>query len=540
MENLLIKNGHIIDGTGNPWFKADILIENQKISQISTEISEHADKIIDAKGLIVCPGFIDIHTHSDASLMVSNGENVLTQGVTTHVIGNCGFSLTPADIKKVKEFKLEERLSALTGVRGELRFERLDQYLDEFQEIGIAINAVPLTGHSTIRLSVLGLETRAPSDSELRNMKNLLVSELKLGSFGMSTGLDYPPGSFAKTDEIIELCKVVAKYNGLYSTHFRGLFGGLLGATRETIKIGEEANCKVEISHYKPFGFYRGNIRKAVKKVEQARLRGLDITFDVFPQASNSTFLYAMAPPWIYMGKGELDPDGARERFKKTKTDEEFRKQVLLEMGQLGSSFLKIKKPEDWNKVIISTPGDPRFHGKSAYEIAQEQNYDPREAIIDALINHGMKASGVFLSMTEEDNRVTLTHPLGMYGSDGMVFPLQDKEQRFPNPYCFGTFTQVLGKYVREEKLLTLQEAIRKMTSFPAQKLGLKDRGLLREGFWADITIFDKDRVIDKATYKNPTILSEGIEYVLINGTIALEKGKFTYSKSGIPIRKQV
>ncbi|MFX0134477.1 MAG: amidohydrolase family protein, partial [Candidatus Hodarchaeota archaeon] len=513
MEKILIKNGHIIDGTGNAWFKADIFIKNQKISQIAPQITEPADKIIDANGLIVCPGFIDIHSHSDASLMVSNGENVLTQGVTTHVIGNCGFSLTPADIKKVKEYKLEERLSALTGVKGELKFERLDQYLDEFQEIGIAINAVPLTGHSTIRLSVLGLETRAPTDSELNKMKNLLESELKLGSFGMSTGLDYPPGSFAKTDEVTELCKVVSKYNGLYSTHFRGLFGGILGATRETIKIGEEANCKVEISHYKPFGFYRGNIRKAVKKVEQARLRGLDITFDVFPHASNSTFLYAMAPPWIYMGKGELDPDGARERLKKTKTDEEFRKQVFLEMEQLGSSFLKIKKLEDWSKVIISTPGDPTYHGKSAYEIAQEQNYDPREAIIDALINHGMKASGVYLSMTEEDNRVTLTHPLGMYGSDGMAFPMQDKVQRFPNPYCFGTYTQVLGKYVREEKLLTLQEAIRKMTSFPAQKLGLKDRGLLREGFWADITIFDKDRVIDKATYKNPTLLSEGIEY---------------------------
>jgi len=374
----------------------------------------------------------------------------------------------------------------------------------------------------------------------MNKMKNLLESELKLGSYGMSTGLDYPPGSFAKTNEVIELCKVVSKYNGLYSTHFRGLFGGLLGATRETIKIGEMANCKVEISHFKPFGFYRGNIRKAVKKVEQARLRGLDISFDVFPQASNSTFLYAMAPPWIYMGKGELDPDGARERLKQTKTDEEFRKQVFLEMAQLGLSFLKIKKLEDWSRVIISAPGDPTFHGKSAYKIAQEQDIDPREAIVDALIQQGMKASGVYLSMTEEDNLVTLNHPLGMYGSDGMAFPMQSKDQRFPNPYCFGTFTQVLGKYVREEKLLPLNEAIRKMTSFPAQKLGLMDRGLLREGFWADVTIFDKDRVIDKATYQNPTLYSEGIEYVLINGVIALEKGKFTYSKSGIPLRRKV
>ncbi|MFX1452340.1 MAG: amidohydrolase family protein, partial [Promethearchaeota archaeon] len=520
-----------------PWFKADLLINNSKITKIAPNIrNEDVEEVIDASGLIVSPGFIDIHTHSDASILFARGENVLTQGVTTHVVGNCGFSITPFDIEIFlsEEFKVFKEFLGLGRI--ERVYPNLDDYLGDLKQKGIPINLIPLIGHSVIRAKILGLERRAPKPNELDKMKDILEGEMKRGAFGMSTGLDYPPGSFAKTDEIIELCKIVHKYNGIYATHFRGFASGLGRATKEAIKIAR-TGTPVEISHFKPFGFWIGDIRKAVKIIENAREEGLDVTFDVFPQASNSTFLFALIPPWVYVEEDKLDPIKAIEILKKTKIDNELKNRIHREISMIVDSFLGIKNDKDWTKVYINAPKSPKYSGKNVYQQSLEKEMDPREVVINALIASEGSASGNYLSITEEDNIITITHPLSMYASDGKIIP-EDDDKYFPNPYTNGTFTQVLGKYVREKKLLSLQDAIRKMTSFPAQKLGLKDRGILKEDYWADITIFDAKTIIDKATYENPRLYSEGVKYVFVNGVVAYNKGDFTGSKSGIPIRK--
>ncbi len=536
----LIKNGKLIDGTGNPWFKADLLIEDGKIKIISPKISEErAEEVIDASGLIVSPGFIDIHTHSDATVLFSRGENVISQGVTTHVVGNCGFSMTPINPNMDKDDEtMRTFISMIGGGNTEFIFFNLNEYLEGLKQKGIPINIAPMIGHSMLRIYFMGLENREPTTEELENMKDLLEEQMKFGAFGMSTGLDYPPGSFAKTNEIIELCKVVSKYNGLYTTHMRaGLRNnGLIKGTKEAVKIAK-SGIPVEINHFKAFGFWPGDIRKAVKLVEEAREQNLDITFDVFPHASNHTFLFALIPPWIYLSKQGIDNLRAIDMLKKSKSDIDLRDKIYGEIDIIVKSYLNITEKEGWKKVFINAPNSIKYNGKNVYQNSIEHNLDPRQVLIEVLIEQEGAVGGTYLSMTEEDNIVTIAHPLTMFASDGRIIP--ENSEYFPNPYANGTFTQVLGKYVREEKLLTLHDAIRRMTSYPAQKLGLKDRGILREGYWADITIFDEERIIDKATYENPRLYSEGVEYVFVNGVIAYKKGVFTNSKSGMALRRQ-
>lgn len=537
--SFLIKQGKIVDGTGNPWFRGDILIDNGKIKEISHHISsKNVDEVIDASSFIVSPGFIDIHTHSDYTIFLSRGENILSQGVTTHVVGNCGFSMTPIDTNRSQDDEdYTQFRSMLAMMDTEFTFDRLSDYLEGLQKKGIPINIIPLIGHSTLRIHTLGLENRIPTENEMTEMKEVLEEEMKAGAFGMSTGLDYPPGSFAKTDEIIELCKVVKKYDGIYTTHFRGFPGGLVKATKEAIKIAK-SGISVEINHFKPFGFWPGDIKKAYEHVEKARANDLDVNFDVFPHASNSTFLFVLVPPYVYLSDNKINIPGAIEVLEKSKTDETLRNKIYKDMDIIGKSFLDINDLEDWKKVYINAPGSKKYNSKTVYQNAIEKGRDPKQIIIDVLIEQGGTVGGTYLSMSEEENIITITHPLTMFASDGRIIPENDPNY-FPNPYANGCFTQVLGKYVRERKLLTLEDAIRRMTSYPAQKIGLKDRGLLREGNYADITIFDFNKIIDKATYENPRLYSEGVEYVFVNGVLALDKGNFTGSLSGKAIRKE-
>ncbi|MHA1762223.1 MAG: N-acyl-D-amino-acid deacylase family protein [Promethearchaeota archaeon] len=536
----LIKNGKIIDGTGNPWFYSDVLIEGGKIETIAPRIQNSAaEEIIDASGLIVCPGFIDIHTHSDYTILISRGENVLTQGVTTHVVGNCGFSLTPMHLDLLKDDKSLDTFRNILGIlEHDVNYTTLDEYLGDAKIRGIPVNLIPLIGHSTLRMNAMGLDNREPSMEELELMKNLLKEELERGAFGLSTGLDYPPGSFAKTEEIMELCKVVKEYNGIYTTHIRGFAFGLIKATKEAIQIAE-TGVSVEINHFKPFGFWRGKgkMKRAQELVEEARKKGLDVNFDVFPHASNSTFLFAMTPPWVYLSDQKVDIPRAIEILNNTRTDFNLKEKIYREMTVIANSFLDITDEEGWNKIFINAPNSEKYNGHTVFQNAKKYDMDPREVIIDVLIEQNGSVSGTYLSITPEDNILTITHPLTMYASDGRVIPEKHVEY-FPNPYCNGTFTRVLGRHVREEKLLPLHDAIRRMTSYPAQKLNLKERGLLREGFWADIAIFNPNEIMDKATYEEPRLYSEGMHHVFVNGKPAIFNKEFTGIKEGMPIKR--
>ncbi|TFG08138.1 MAG: D-aminoacylase [Promethearchaeota archaeon] len=538
MNNFLIKDGKVIDGTGNPWFKADIRISGEKITEIALEIkAQDNEEIIDASGHVVAPGFIDIHTHSDFTVLLSRCENVLSQGVTTHVVGNCGFSLIPMNPEIKNDDAFETFLKMLGISDFDFKFVNLNDYLNELKRNGISINIIPMIGHSTLRMNVLRLKSRAPKENEMMEMKRLLEREMSNGAFGMSTGLDYPPGSFAKTKEIIELCRVVNEYNGIYTTHFRGFASGLTKATKEAIEIAE-SGIPVEINHFKPFGFWRGSIKRAYKLVEKARENNLDVTFDVFPHASNHTFLFALLPPWIYLSKKKLDIPKGIQLLKDSRTNQDLKQKIYDGIDVIVRSFLQIEELEDWKKVYINAPKSEQFNGKTVYQNSIEKEMDPRQVLIEVLIEQDGNVGGTYKSITKEENLITITHPLTMFASDGRVIP-EENDTYFPNPYCNGTFTRVLGKNVREEKLLTLHDAIRRMTSYPAQRLGLKDRGMLREGFWADITIFNPKTVIDKATYENPRLLSEGVEHVFVNGISAVKKGIFTGAMAGMPIRKQ-
>ncbi|MFB0562878.1 MAG: amidohydrolase family protein [Candidatus Lokiarchaeia archaeon] len=531
-----------MDGTGNPWFKADLLVEKEKISRIEPSIeATGVDEVVDVSGLIVAPGFVDIHGHSELTIFLEpTARSKISQGVTTECVGNCGFSATPIPEDPDRREDVIKTSSWISEIVLEIPFSTIEEYIAELNKTKIGMNIVSLTGHGILRAASMGLDNREPTPDELETMKKYLEQELKLGSFGLSTGLDYPPGTFAKTNEIIELCKVVAKYNGIYATHIRNVSGSLSSATREAIKIGKEAGVPVQISHFKAFGkLFWGTLGDAYKIAMRARKKGLDVTSDTYPHLANSTGLFMTMPFWLYLKDGALDPEGFHEQIKRTKEDPELEKRVKEGIDQMANDIwgvdVKSGDLSEWRKIIVSTKGDPTYNGKSLEQIAREQNKDPEDVLIDIFIKYGMEPWGTFLSMKEDDNKVTLTHEISMISSDGWVMP---NEETYVNPYFYAAFTQTLAKYVRELKWLTLPDAIRRMTSFPAQRLGLIKRGVLKVGNFADITVFDPDRVQDLSSYENPHQHSVGIEYVLVNGEFAIKGGKFTGARSGIGILK--
>lgn len=490
----------------------------------------------------MAPGFIDIHSHSELTIFLEpTAKSKISQGVTTDCVGNCGFSATPIPKDPKRREEMLKTMIWISEIEDfEIQFHTIEEYIQELNKTKIGINIVSLTGHGVLRTISMGLENREPTPDELETMKNYLEQELKLGSFGLSTGLDYPPGNFAKTDEIIELCKVVVKYNGIYATHFRNTLGSLASATRETIKIGEATGVPVQISHFKAFGkLFWGTLGDAYKVAMRARKKGLDVTSDTYPHLANSTGLFMTMPFNLYLTDGSLDPKGFHEKIKRTREDPDLEAQVKMGIDQMAGDVwgvdIKSGDLSEWRKIIVSTKGDPTYNGKSLEQIAMEQKKDPRDVLIDIFIKHGMEPWGTFLSMREDDNQVTLTHEISMISSDGWVVPNEDT---YVNPYYYAAFTQTLAKYVREKNWLTLPDAIRRMTSFPAQKLGLIKRGLLRVGNYADITVFDPDKVQDLSTYENPHQHSVGIEYVLVNGQFAIREGKFTGIRAGIGILK--
>lgn len=530
MFDLLIKNGFVVDGAGNPWFKADIGVLNGKIVEIGTSIDAKAERVLDAKGLIVSPGFIDIHTHSDLTLLIDPyAESKIRQGVTTEVVGNCGMSAAPVNKRTLNLLKGQWG-SAAEKVKW--NWTTFDDYLNQLEH-GISVNVASFVGHGTVRTAVIGVENRGPTEKELEEMKRLVAESMEAGAFGLSSGLVYPPGCFAETRELIELCKVVAQYGGFYTSHIRGERETIVDALKEAIEIGEQAGVPVQVSHNCPKYGGHGKLKEMFEIYEKARARGVDVTLDNDAHTDLNPRLTQVLPQWVQVGGKKkiveiLQDPNAREKIKKE----------IIEDRYPGPGYVGLVKHQRWDRIVLfHCKRNRNLIGKSIEEIAKVRRKDPFDTFFDLIIEEQCDVSALFDYIEEEDIRTLLQHPLMMVCSDGAVSPQRGVLGKIKaySPCSYGEYPYIIEKYVREEKVITLQEAIRKMTSFPAQKLGLRDRGLLREGMWADIVIFNFNTIKDRATSRFPYSFPlknyphkypEGIEYVIVNGEMVIEKGK--------------
>jgi N-acyl-D-amino-acid deacylase len=524
--NLLIKNGRLVDGTGNPWFKADIGISEGKIEKIGS-IKEKEEQTIDVEGLIVSPGFIDLHNHSDLTVLAyPHCENYLMQGVTTAVVGNCGLSMAPLNPKRME--LLKTYLSPLLAPDFDYRWNwrTLGEFYKIVKEKGTGMNLVPLVGQGTIRVAVKGFEKSEASAQEMKEMKRLLAQSLEEGAFGMSTGLIYPPGSYTPTKELIELGRILKEYGRIYASHIRNEADFLMEALKEVIKIGEVNGIPVEISHHKASGESNwGKVNATLRAIREARERGVEVGCDVYPYTAGSTTITAILPGWALEGGVERMLDRLKKKEARKKIKEELSKDTI--------------KGENWIKeagfdgiIVASCQSNREYEGKSLEEILREKGrlQEKYEGLLDLLLEIGGNASIVLFTMSEEDVKTVISSPISSIASDSWVTsPSIGK----PHPRAYGTFPRVLGKYVREERILTLEDAIRKMSSLPASKVRLKNRGLLKEEFWADLVVFDPAKIRDRSTYKDPHQYPIGIKYVIVNGQIAVENGKLTDSKPG-------
>jgi len=531
--DLLIINGRVIDGTGNPHYEADIGVEGGKIAAIARDISPAAaERVIDARGMIVSPGFIDTHSHDDAYLLINPqcDEKVL-QGVTTDVIGNCGFSLVPLSDSHRDDFK---KASAIMG-GGHLsddfwQLSSFEQFLQQLDNARPGINVVPLVGHATIRIAVLGYENRAPSDSELAEMKRLTADAMQAGAFGISSGLIYVPAIYAATDEIIELARIAAGFRGIYTTHMRSEGDDQMAAIEETLKIAAEAQIAAHISHHKIAGKNNhGQSRETLKRFAQARAKGLIVTCDQYPYQAGSTYLAAALPPHI-------QAQGVQVFVEKLKQPE-VRQAIKAEIETGDSAqWENLLKGAGFENVIISAaPRHAQYIGKSIAQIAEMESQDPYDVFFDLLIAEQMEAGMVIFMMDEEDIVRIMQDPLTMIGTDGIPGFGSSKV----HPRMYGTFPRVLGRYARDQGVIRLEAAIRKMTSLPAQTFGLYRKGVLRQGLDADIVVFDPHSIIDKSTYENPTQSPEGISHVIVNGELAVDQGRISGTSSGQVLRRE-
>jgi N-acyl-D-amino-acid deacylase len=543
----VLANGRILDGCGNPWFWGDLAIQQGRIVKIAPPGTFQGKQTIDVAGRFVSPGFIDIHTHSDLSILINRqAESAVRQGVTTQVIGNCGMSPAPVEDAHLVEI---QRLWGSISYQPEVSWEwqTFRQYLHALESGGLGINIASLAGHGALRLAVVGLDEGNPTTIELKRMKALLAEAMQAGAYGMSTGLVYPPGCYASTDEIIALCKVVGQYHGIYASHIRGERETILEAVAEAIHIGREAGVPVQISHNAPKFGAPCDASANLHLIEEARALGQDVTVDNDVHTDLAPELSGGLPQQIQdLPAGEIaallrDPE---KRLK-------IRKEIVLDQkpafGPVG-----LLKHGQWQRItLLHVPKDPELIGKTIQAIANERGQDPFDTYFDLIVENGHEVEAIFDYIDEANIRLLLKHPAVMISSDGEVLApygfLND-----PPPYSpcsYGEFPGVLERYVRDEPALTLQEAIRKMTSFPAQRLGLRQRGILREGSWADVVIFDLERIHDRATnlyphsypFKNyPHQYPEGIDYVFVNGIMVVNGEEHTGALPGVVLRHRI
>jgi N-acyl-D-amino-acid deacylase len=499
--DLVILGGRILDGTGNPWFRADVAIAGGKIVEIGEIDPSRGQEKIYAQGLIVAPGFIDVHTHLGGSIeRVPDAENLIMMGVTTVVTGNCGSSVL-----------------------------NLADWFETIRKNGIGVNIASLVGHNTVRRAAMGGDfNRTPSTEEMRRMRELVERAMADGAVGFSSGLEYPPGAYANAYEVTELAKVSARYGGIYATHMRdeGEFVGK--SVIESIAVAEQAHCPVEISHFKISSKKRwGEASSLVKLVEGARERGVQVTVDQYMYPASSTGLSILFDPWLFEGGGPR----VQERLKDAATRERVRRDIVNKVKAQGFDDLSFA-------YIASYDPEPGFNGRNLADITSrvknKTDIDSQAELVIEMLQAG-SARLVLRKMSEADVETILKQPFTMVASDASV--MGQGGSSVPHPRNFGNNARTLGFYVRERKLLTLPEAIRRMTSFPAQTFKLWDRGLVRPGMAADLVLFDEKRIADLATFEQPKRHPIGIEYVIVNGKVAVRKSISTRPRAGQILR---
>ena len=528
MYDLMIRNGYIVDGTGNPWYRADIGVKEGSIVAIG-RLGGKAQQVIDAEGLYVSPGFIDVHCHSDFTVLdPSNPRDFkIRQGITTEVAGQCGESAAPVNPDTLDLLKAYIAFEA--PVEGVLSWgwRTFDDYLRVLESFEIPTNFVPLVGHGTVRIDAMGFENRPPNESELARMKATVNEAMSAGAFGFTVGLAYAPGDYARNDEVIELAKVSAAHGGMFGTHMRDYSDRVFESLEESFDVGRQAGLPVVISHIGVHGQGNvGKINEVMDTIQNARdEEGLEVTTDVYTLAAGTT-LRLLLPHWVSEGNlNDLfrrlrDPD-ARSRMKE---------EMIQETKRLAADTAVSRWDETRLARVISAKND-QYQGMTINEISALNGKDPETTVMDLVLEEHCQATMYRIFRQTDDLTTAVTHPLTMIETDAMGFV-----EGNPSVGQYGSFPRVLGYYVREKKLLRLEEAIRKMTSYAAQTMGLRKKGVLREGGDADITIFDLDSI--KASLDGNKSYPTGIETVVVNGTPVIEKGEFSGTLAGRVIRR--
>ena len=524
--DLLIINGHIVDGSGSPWFEASIATKDGRIVAVGRLLRGTARRVIDARQLVVAPGFIDLHSHSDFTLLLDGkAESKIRQGVTTEILGeseSAGPILGPAQ----PEFDRDMRRMGLTR-----DWTSLGEYFARLEHQGAAVNVASYVGSGQVRLDVMGNVNRPPTTAEMEKMKILVDRAMREGAIGLASGLIYPPNSFATTDELVALAQVAARYGGIYTSHMRGEGQHWKQALDEAIEIGEKARLPVHILHSKIDGQANwGQMAAQVREVQAARDRGVDITVNQYPYIASMTGLQMCIPAKYLEGTSPQ----VVERLKSPTVRAEIRQAIAT--GLPGWESNEVKSVGGWHGVLVASlqrPANKVYEGQRMDNVAKQMGKDPVDALCDLLISEGGSAGAVYFSMNEADVELAMKQPWLGIGSDGCAVSPAMNFVGKPHPRFYGTFPRVLGVYVREKKVLTLPDAVRKMTALPAQITGLEDRGLLRPGMAADITIFDPKTVSDKATFENPLQYPVGIPFVIVNGTVVIDQGQHTGARPG-------
>ena len=524
--DLVVAGGTVYDGTGAAPVRADVGISGGAIREIGRIRSSRAAAVVEARGLAVSPGFIDVHDHTDVGLLVNpKAESAIRQGVTTLVSGQCGGSPFP-----IADREFDETRQALADEYGlELDWRDIRGFLGRLERAGIALNYTTFVGHGTVRGAAMGQEDRAPSAEELEKMKALVAEALAGGALGLSSGLEYTPGSFGSTEELIALSRVAARTGGLYATHMRDEEAGLLEAVAEALRIARETPIRLQISHLKiGFAVNWPKLGALLDMLEKARAEGIEFRCDRYPYIAGATGLSTLFPIWAR--------EGGTERFIARLQDPAFDARVRAHLAEQEKGY------GSWDRILISDVGSDKnrgFEGMSVLEAAAQAGKAPYEFMRDLLVEESDRVGMVSFYGSEDVLKRILSHPLVGIGADGSALaPYGPLAKGKPHPRNYGAFPRALGKYVREEKLLPLEEMIRKLTGMPADHFGFVRRGRLKVGWAADVCVFDPARVIDKATFKEPAAYPEGIEKVIVNGQLVVDGGEHTGRLPGKVLRK--